>query len=45
MPARGSVREPAENKKMVIIDEEKEKYSGAKKLLDEMEGALDLPAL
>ena len=30
---------------MVIIDEEKEKYSGAKKLLDEMEGALDLPAL
>lgn len=30
---------------MVIIDEEKEKYSGAKKLLDEMESALDLPAL
>ena len=45
MPASGRVREPAENKKMVIIDEEKEKYSGAKKLLDEMEGALDLPAL
>ena len=30
---------------MVIVDEEKEKFAKAKKLFDEMKGALDLPAL